>query len=342
MARINWNNVVNVIKNEILPFFESEGVKPTLRTIFYALVSKNIIPNTRSSYNRLSRVLVKARQKGIFEWDFLEDKTRYVIRNFSDYTKDEEDLKYCKEACESKLEKLDIMQLINSEFNYLKVSSNIGYWANQRTIVEVWIEKDALAKTIDNWIHDLHVNIRVNRGYSSWTFIYENVKELSRILEGHEKVVVLYCGDLDPSGVDIQRFLKEALEYFGMTGKVELRRVAVTPEQVVKYGLPPRPEDAETLKKLERDPRSKSYKHEYIVELDALVAYVPEEFRKILRETIEKYHDKEIYQKAKEKAKEISEKSEKIVEEYKKKALEKILNQVRELLDKMDKDTENK
>jgi len=135
MARINWNNVVNVVKNEIVPFFESEGVKPTLRTIFYALVSKNIIPNTRSSYNRLSRVLVKARQKGIFEWDFLEDKTRYVIRNFSDYTKDEEDLRYCKAACESKLEKLDIMQLINSEFNYLKVSSNIGYWANQRIIV---------------------------------------------------------------------------------------------------------------------------------------------------------------------------------------------------------------
>jgi len=327
--RISWKSVVNVVKDEIVPFFENEGVKPTLRTIFYALVSRNIIPNTRSSYQRLSKVLVEARKDGIFAWDFMEDKTRYAIKNFSDYRPTSKELDWIEDMCKRKVEELDVNELISSKFDHLRISGRIGYWANQPIVPEIWVEKDALATTIDNWTYDLYVNIRVNRGYSSWTFIYENVKDLSGILDEHDKIVILYCGDLDPSGVDIQRFLNEALRYFGMDeSKVEFRRVAVTPEQVEEYNLPPKPEDAETLAKLQRDPRSKKYTYDYVVELDALVAYVPSDFKRILREEIEKYHDKEIYDKTKKEAEELRKKSIEIIENYKKKALERIREQV--------------
>ena len=154
------------------------------------------------------------------------------------------------------------------------------------------------------------------------------------MLETHEKVDILYCGDLDPSGVDIQRFLREALEYFGMDeSKVELIRVAVTPEQVEQYNLPPRPEDAETLAKLQRDPRTKKYTYDYIVELDALVAYVPQEFRRIIREAVERYHDKDIYNRVRREAEELAERSRAIIENYKKEALRKILEQARRMLE---------
>lgn len=326
--RVDWKQVVEVVRNEVVPNFSREGVKPTLRTVFYSLVSRNLIPNTKSSYKRLSEVLVKARKDGIFAWDFLEDRVRYAIKRFSDYKPDESELEWVEYSCRNKVEELDINKLLSSEFDYLGVSANIGYWANQPTVVEIWVEKDALATTIENWVRDLSVNVRVNRGYSSWTFIYENVKELEDILRRHEKVVVLYCGDLD-----IQRFLGEALSYFGMDGKVELIRVAVTAEQVVQYNLPPRPEDAETIAKLQRDPRSKDYSYDYVVELDALVAFVPSEFRRVLREAIESYHDKDIYNKARKEAEEIAEKSREIVENFKKEALRKILEQAKQMLE---------
>ncbi|WP_456327790.1 hypothetical protein [Archaeoglobus sp.] len=334
MGRVNWKQVVEVVRTEVVPAFNREGVRPTLRTIFYSLVSRNLIPNTKSAYKRLSEVLVKARKDGLFEWDFMEDRVRYAIKRFSDYRATEDDLERVERDCKYKAEEIDLNELLNSEFDYLRVSSSVGYWAEQPVIPEVWVEKDALASTLDNWLWDLHVNIRVNRGYSSWTFIYENVRELRNVLETHEKVVILYCGDLDPSGIDIQRFLREALEYFGMDeSKVELIRVAVTPEQVEQYNLPPRPEDMETLLKLQRDPRSKNYSYNYIVELDALVAFVPPEFRRIIREAVERYHDKDVYNRVRREAEELAERSREIVENYKKEALRKILEQARRMLE---------
>lgn len=334
MRKVNWKEVVEVVKTEVVPAFNREGVKPTLRTIFYSLVSRNLIPNTKSAYKRLSEVLVKARKDGIFQWDFIEDRVRYVIRKFNDHRATEESLNAVEWYCKHKLDEIDINQLLNSEFDYLRVSSEVGYWAEQPVIPEVWVEKDALATTLDNWLWDLSVNIRVNRGYSSWTFIYENVREIKSLLENHEKVVILYCGDLDPSGVDIQRFLGEALEYFGMdSSRVELIRVAVTPEQVEQYNLPPRPEDAETLAKLERDPRSKKYTYDYIVELDALIAYVPSEFRRIIREAVERYHNKDIYNRVRREVEELARRSGEIIDGYKKEALRKILEQAKRMLE---------
>jgi len=278
-------------------------------------------------------VLVSARKRGTLAWDFLADKTRSVYRNFDDSYKSEKDLEYVKYRCERKLEEISIEALLSDFFDYLAVSRSVGYWARQPVVCEIWIEKEALAETVHRWVQRYEVNVRVNRGYPSWTFIYNNVGELRTLLERHEKVIVYYLGDYDPSGVDIERFLHEALAYFGIEQeKVELVRLAVTPEQIEKYKLPPRPEDAETLAKLARDPRSKKYKLQYIVELDALVAYVPQEFKRIVIEAIERVHDKEIYSEVKRQAEEIHQRSLEIINEYKRRALEKILGEVKDLL----------
>jgi len=102
------------------------------------------------------------------------------------------------------------------------------------------------------------------------------------------------------------------------------------PEQVERYGLPPRPEDLETLKKLERDPRYKSYREAYIVELDALVAYAPSQFRRIAVEAVDEMWDQEIYDKLRKKAEELDKKADELLEEIKRKAKEKILKEIKE------------
>ena len=111
--RVDWKAIVEVVKSEIVPAFNREGVKPTLRTVFYSLVSRNLIPNTKSAYKRLSEVLVKARKDGIFAWDFLEDRVRYAIKRFSDYKPEESELEWMEYSCRTKVEELDINKLLN-------------------------------------------------------------------------------------------------------------------------------------------------------------------------------------------------------------------------------------
>lgn len=330
MRRLNWSVIVQIIKDEILPYFNKQGVKPTLRTLFYALVSRNVIPNTKSAYKQLSRQLVNARKRGVFSWDFLEDRTRYTLGYFNDSYKCVEDYKEFVKRVLDEYNKISLNALLDRWFEHLSLTTYVGKWARQENIVEIWIEKDALAKTVHNWVADLGVVIRVNRGYSSWTFIYDNVMSIKRKLANrHKRLIVIYLGDLDPSGVDIERFLREAIGYFGLEKRVELVRLAVTPKQVEEFNLPPRPEDAETLRKLERDTRSKKYTYDYIVELDALVVYAPNEFRSLLRSEVLKYWDEELYKELKSEARRLFEKSIKFLEVMKRRAREKIISELK-------------
>lgn len=331
---MKWKNVFEEI-DTALEYFNSQKVKPTLRTLFYYLYSKQLIPNTKSAYIYLSKKLVTARKTGRYPWDFLEDKTRIVLGKLADYRFSETHLDNFEKDIQSKLEELNVESMINDYFDWLLPSFAVDFWAEQPFVVEIWIEKEALSSTIFNWVSDLAIPVRVNRGYSSWTFIYNNVKSLKDLLDRHEKVIIFYLGDLDPSGVDIQRFLVESLEYFNLnTDKVELKRLAITEEQVTKFNLPPRPEDIETLRKLERDPRYKSNKSFWessaIVELDALIAYAPSEFRELVRNSILNYWNKEIYDKLKGKAKELTGRSLEILADMKEKAKKKILETLKE------------
>jgi len=48
----------------------------TVRQVYYQLVSRQIIENSKNSYNGLCNASVKARQKKIFSWDWIDDRLR--------------------------------------------------------------------------------------------------------------------------------------------------------------------------------------------------------------------------------------------------------------------------
>lgn len=315
--------------DQAISYFQSQGVKPTLRTIFYYLVSKQVIPNTTSQYKGLSAALVDARKDGRYAWDFLEDKTRVVLGFLEDYVEPESSLDRFRDDIAAKLEDLSLADLLDEVFDNLGPSFTVQAWAEQPEICEIWIEKEALASTVEAWLGDLKVPIRVNRGYSSWTFIYNNVEALRGALENHKKVTIYYLGDLDPSGVDMQRFLEEAIRYFGLDqAQAELIRLAVTGDQVEKFNLPPRPQDAETLAKLQRDTRTRSYAETYIVELDALVAFAPGAFRELIKAAIRERWDPEIFEKLRERARGLRDQADEALEKIKDEAREKILDEL--------------
>ena len=206
-----------------------------------------------------------------------------------------------------------------------------------------------MKNTIHNWTRRWKVKIRVNRGYSSWTFLYENIKDLQYVLERHERVIILYLGDYDPSGVDMERYMREVMEYFGIDfNRVVFRRLAVTEKQIKRFNLPPRPEDADTIEKLAKDPRSKKFfgredffklpleerieiikkSKKFIVELDALVAKKPSEFKQLINNAIAEYWDESIYQHFKQEIDELTERARRLREEYKERVKKLLLKKL--------------
>ena len=81
----------------------------------------------------------------------------------------------------------------------------------------------------------------VNRGYSSQSAMYESAERIKdeRIRNGATHSIIFYLGDLDPSGEDMVRDIRDRLHMFGEP--VEVIKVALTIEQVHKYDLPPNP-----------------------------------------------------------------------------------------------------
>lgn len=271
-----------------LKWFEHQQIKPTLRTMFYRLVSLEIIPNTKQSYKALSSTTVKARKLGEIPWDCFSDQGRQVLVGFkTKYTSPEE--------------------FVEILVNYLKKASvtyTIPKWHNQKHYVEVWIEKQALADTFISFLKDRHVTIVVNRGYAGWSFLYENCKRLRQLKEKNNlDIHILYFGDFDPSGEDMDRHLQGAIEQFGLHGDIDLKRVAVTIEQIERFNLPPTPSNQETLEKIRNDTRTEKFKEKYggklyAVELDELLAVAPDEFRIMVQQPVDQFFDERVYKKA--------------------------------------------
>jgi len=205
----------------VLKIIGEYEVRLTIRQIFYRLVSAGVIPNTRSAYNSLDRVISEARKKGVIPFKAIVDRSRNFIGG---------DVPYY----------LTPEQYFNGLIENLKTAFldyDIPFWLNQPIYIEVWLEKDALTGFFKQITDKYRVVLAPCRGYPSLTFLYEGAKRLSRI---SKPKLILYFGDYDMRGIDIQRHITETLENFGLTN-FQVKRVALTREQIEAYQLPPNP-----------------------------------------------------------------------------------------------------
>ena len=205
----------------VLKIIGEYEVRLTVRQIFYRLVSAGVIPNTRSAYNSLDKVISEARKKGVIPFDAIVDRSRNFIGGDTPYY-------------------LTPEQYFNGLIENLKtafLNYDIPFWLNQPIYIEVWLEKDALTGFFKQITDKYRVVLAPCRGYPSLTFLYEATKRLSRI---SKPKLILYFGDYDMRGIDIQRHITETLENFGLTN-FQVKRVALTREQIEAYQLPPNP-----------------------------------------------------------------------------------------------------
>ncbi len=260
MARARWKET-EILIQEAREILRRENPM-TIRQLFYRLVSIRALQNTRSDYQRLSRIMTDARKEYEIDFDWIVDRSKpeYIPNVWDD------------------------------PGQYLKAvagSYHRDRWQDQPYYVEVWLEKDSLTGSVEKLCRDYGVTLRAHRGFSSTTKKHE-IAELFQ--EIYQPKRILYVGDHDSSGVDIERDLQEALEEYGAYD-FELERIAILPEDIRLFNLPP-------LRVKEKDPRTKGFKAIYgsaVVEADALP---PTELRSRLERSICELIDMEKWERA--------------------------------------------
>jgi len=247
--------------NTVIEEYINEGYVLTLRQLYYQLVSRNIIPNEPTEYNRICNIVKDGRIAGVIDWSAIEDRTRipfllYYVNGISD--------------------------AINDTIEQYRLNRQEG----QHNYIEVFIEKDAISGIAKRITSKYHIHLITNRGYSSTTAVYDVYNRFSKAEARNQCCHILYLGDHDPSGLDMLRDLSERLHEFGVFPKIH--PIALTKTQINKYNLPPNPTK-------KADPRSTKYIEEHgqtCWEVDALR---PDILEDIIDTSIKKLIDHDLF-----------------------------------------------
>ena len=226
------------------------------REIYYKLLAKNLVKSgaeNNGEYDKVADLIRDARMGGLIDWDVIVDRNR------------ETSIPYYRNSIEDAIESVaDLYKLDRMR--------------NQEVYLEVMIEKMAIYDVVDKITYPYTIPLTGNKGNSSKTVLYDTSKRLVKEQAKGKKCVILYIGDHDPSGLMMIDNIAETLKLMGVNDfNFELRPIALTYEQVLKYKLPPN--DVKT-----KDKNAPNYIKqfgEYSWECDALPA-------KVLQDILEK------------------------------------------------------
>ena len=253
--------------NQIIENYQDQGLRLTLRQLYYQLVSRNAVPNIERSYKNLSTLVSDARLSGMMDWAAIEDRIRQPILQ-NEFT----NLRDLTEAALS--------------------SYRLPRWKEQEHYAELWVEKDALAGVLEPLASEFHVTMMVNRGYSSQSAMFESAERFNTA-GGQRFPILFYLGDMDPSGEDMVRDIEDRLRMFGVL-HIRVVKLALTMEQVEQYNPPPNPAKV-------TDPRATAYIQQHgdsSWEVDALP---PEVLGNLIRTAFDEIVDKTKMEKVKKK-----------------------------------------
>lgn len=200
--RLDWPAIVPAAAAIVASYDTSV----TLRQLFYRLVSAEVLPNTQTAYKSLSSKTAEARREGRFP--ALVDRVRGIDRR-SSWTGPSAAL-----AALARQYRRDRTE-------------------GQEVGVYMAVEKAGLLAQLDAWYSPLGLPLLALGGYCSQSLADEVADDVEA--QGRP-AVLLYAGDHDASGEDIDR------DFVARTGCWDkVVRVALSAEQVVEHDLPPLP-----------------------------------------------------------------------------------------------------
>jgi hypothetical protein len=186
----------------------AEAAQPiTGRGIGYKLFVAGLIPSmARSEMQRVYRLLKEAREEDIIPWEWIVDETR-------------------------ELERVSTWANPAAYARGVARSYRRDFWQQQPVRVEVWSEKGTVRGVLGPVLDSYAVGFRVMHGFSGATTVHDVAED-----DDGRDLIVLYVGDLDPSGMymSAEDLPNRLAKYDG--DHVMLKRIALTRTHV--RGLP--------------------------------------------------------------------------------------------------------
>ncbi len=257
--RINWDERYLKVVKEQLEDFKNQYIKPSFRGMYYTLVDLGILPKTQENYKQLNKASVRWRKEGLIPIDAFADYTRRIIKDFNDTYEAPEDY---VDRIFGYLEEADIRDSVKDEFDFEHAGYRVPLWYEQENYVEIWIEKDAMQATFQSIVDGVQVVVAPQHGNGGVSYVHDNIERLKREQEKGKKIYILYFGDLDPSGIEMdKRYKRDLLEASGIYN-YEFVRWSVTKDQMERFDLQTDP-DPETFTKLLKDANNLKFMEEF-------------------------------------------------------------------------------
>jgi hypothetical protein len=240
----------------------------TVRAVHYALLNVQPLRNTgdadsrykndRKSYQDLSNLLTRARLTGIVPWKAITDETRpQVVWNVW----------------------ADPRAFVREQIDgFLK-----DYWRDlmqsQPNHVEVIVEKNTAWPIVKAITGKYCIPTMSGRGFSSIDPYNDIAQRYKR--SGKRGLILLVASDFDPEGEEIVQVAGRTLrDDFGIR-RVKLVKVAITPDQIREFDLPP------NLEAKEGSSRYEKFVDRHGANVYELEAITPEQLQEALTEAID-------------------------------------------------------
>jgi hypothetical protein len=304
--------IIAQLKKNMIEYEKLHGIKPSFRTMAYELQDQGKLKPKEVGW--LNNLTVQARlgwkdadDKPLFphlDIDCFPDGSRLTlgerddIEGFKGYSgSDPQDPEEYINDC--------IVELKNAPSEYDgrgtwgRDDVPGGRWFKQPEVVEVWDEKNDLLESFHKLLEGKGIKIRANKGWGSLEFLYRCTEELKPLIErfGVKHIHILYAGDWDASGAKMEDYIKRRLKQLGLEG-LDIRRIAVTPEQIDKYNLPLM--DIESESNGGGNSNLKEFIRKYGRKATHLNAFFTKkhigDFKKILIEEVDRHWNKQIYE----------------------------------------------
>ena len=253
---------------EVLEDYTAQGYRLTLRQLYYQMVSRGHLPNTMRDYKNLGELVKNAREGGHLRWNDIEDRGRVLVSPSE-------------------------WDSASSLLDQAAMQFRLDRWEGQDNYVEVWVEKDAVAGIIEPVADRWHVKFMANRGYSSASAMFSAAQRLARKVNDGRVAHVLYLGDHDPSGLDMDQDMEGRLHQY--SGEIldydtlEITRLALTMDQVEEHQPPPNPTKT-------ADSRAESYIDQFGTECWELDALDPATLDALVEDAIEDRIDLDLFE----------------------------------------------
>lgn len=251
--------------NEILDEYKVQGFDLSLRQLYYQLVVRNYIPNTKGSYKNLGNLLRNARLTGFVDWSMIVDRSRSQIVN--PYWRDPKDI-------------------LDDAVDWFHVDP----WDNQPVHMEVMIEKDALSGILVPVTRQQGIYFTATIGYPSISILHRMSKRLLRYLDEGKDIYILHMADHDPSGIDMTRDLADRLKMF-TSYPVAVERLALTSIQIKRYDPPENPVKL-------KDTRANTYVAEHGYSSWELDALEPTVLAELVNNFVDEHRDEDLWQES--------------------------------------------